>query len=89
MPWYGLPRGSADDSYRTVGRAGSVIEPREIGISFRGGRAVSSSWVWCRLEFNVLILSEKKAKSGPRVGTQATMMETFSSTLEGFVSECW
>ena len=61
-----------------------MIESRENETSFFfESRAVLSSWVWCRREFKVLILSLKKAKIGPRVGTQATMIDTFSSTLSG------
>ncbi len=65
-----------------------MIEPREIGTSFpRGGRAVSSSCVCWRRELRDLTLSLKNSKSGPRVGTQATMIETFSSTLEEVLSK--
>lgn len=61
-----------------------MIGSRETEIPFLfEGRAVSSSWAWC-LELKASILSLKKAKSGPRVGTQATMIDTFSSTLGGW-----
>lgn len=59
-----------------------MIDPREFGTSVLEGRGISSSSVWCRRELKDLILSLKKAKSGPRAGTQATVIETFSSKLE-------
>ena len=60
-----------------------VTVSSEIGISFLGGRPGSSSWVWWRRDLKDLTLSLKKAKSGPKVGTQATTIDTFSSTLDG------
>ena len=47
--------------------------------------AGSLSWVWCRRDVRDLNFSLKNAIKGPRVGTQATTMETFSSTLKGMV----
>ena len=59
-----------------------MTDPREFGTSVLEGRGISSSSVWCRRKLKDLILSLKNAKRGPMAGTQATVIETFSSTLE-------
>lgn len=68
-----------------------MIDRREIEISFLEEQTFFSSRVWRLREFKDLNLSLTNAKNGPRVGTQATMMETFSSTLEGWLmlTEVW
>ena len=56
---------------------------RRTGVSSLRERSVSSSRVWWGLEFEDFVLSLKSANSGPSVGTQATMIDTFSSALDG------